>query len=95
MLSITNLHASVDGKQILNGLDLQVAAGEVHAIMGPNGSGKSTVLNALAGLATIDGDIGIWDNPSLTTIGMSSLTSVRGLAIGGSPPNAARIAPRP
>jgi Fe-S cluster assembly ATP-binding protein len=49
MLSITNLHASVDGKQILNGLDLQVAAGEVHAIMGPNGSGKSTLANVLAG----------------------------------------------
>ncbi len=49
MLSITDLHASVDGKPILTGLDLQVNAGEVHAIMGPNGSGKSTLANVLAG----------------------------------------------
>jgi len=49
MLKITNLHASVDGKEILQGLDLEVAAGEVHAIMGPNGSGKSTLANVLAG----------------------------------------------
>jgi Fe-S cluster assembly ATP-binding protein len=49
MLKIENLHASVDGKQILNGIDLEVAAGEVHAIMGPNGSGKSTLANVLCG----------------------------------------------
>ena len=39
MLSIKNIHASVEGKQILKGIDLEVKAGEVHAIMGPNGSG--------------------------------------------------------
>lgn len=49
MLSIKNLHASVEGKQILKGINLQINAGEVHAIMGPNGSGKSTLASVLAG----------------------------------------------
>jgi len=49
LLKIQDLHASVAGKQILNGLSLSVARGEVHAIMGPNGSGKSTLASVLAG----------------------------------------------
>lgn len=65
MLSIKNLHASIEDKEILRGLDLDVKAGEVHAIMGPNGSGKSTLSYVLAGksdyevtdgLATLDGE---------------------------------------
>lgn len=49
MLTINNLHAGVEGKKILNGINLQVNAGEVHAIMGPNGSGKSSLASVLAG----------------------------------------------
>src|SRR6266480_2797199 len=49
MLEIKNLHAAVDGKEILRGIDLTVSPGEIHAIMGPNGSGKSTLAQVLAG----------------------------------------------
>ena len=49
MLSIKNLKAEIEGKQILNGINLEVKAGEVHAIMGPNGAGKSTLSSVLAG----------------------------------------------
>src|SRR5262245_9297407 len=49
MLEVKNLHVEVDGKKILNGLDLVVEQGSVHAIRGPNGSGKSTLAHVLAG----------------------------------------------
>ncbi len=58
MLKIENLKASVDGKAILKGINLEVRAGEVHAIMGPNGSGKSTLANVLAGRADYQVDEG-------------------------------------
>jgi Fe-S cluster assembly ATP-binding protein len=60
MIKIKNLHANVEGNEILNGIDLEVKAGEIHAIMGPNGSGKSTLANVLAGheaFEVTDGEI--------------------------------------
>src|SRR5690606_31867889 len=70
MIKIHNLHATVDGKAILNGLDLEVADGEVHAIMGPNGSGKSTLAQVLAGRETFEVTEGSvdWDGTDLLAL---------------------------
>ena len=57
MLEIIDLHAEVDGKKILKGINLKVNIGEVHAIMGPNGSGKSVLFRALLGLIPYSGKI--------------------------------------
>ncbi|MDZ4746844.1 MAG: Fe-S cluster assembly ATPase SufC [Saprospiraceae bacterium] len=70
LIQITDLHVSIDGKSILNGVNLTVNKGEVHAIMGPNGSGKSTLANVLAGREeyTIDSGTVEYDGEDLLSM---------------------------
>ena len=58
MLEIKDLHASINGKEILKGINLNIKKGEVHAIMGPNGSGKSTLSSVLEGNPAFEETIG-------------------------------------
>lgn len=63
MITIKNLHANIEGKEILKGINLEIKAGEVHAIMGPNGSGKSTLSSVLAGRSDYEVTEGeVWFN---------------------------------
>jgi len=73
MLEIKNLHVNVDGREILNGLDLTLPRGEVHAIMGPNGSGKSTLAYVLAGKEDYDVTAGsvTWNGEDLLAMSPS------------------------
>ncbi|MDG5800455.1 Fe-S cluster assembly ATPase SufC [Marinilabiliaceae bacterium ANBcel2] len=71
MLKIRDLHAAIDGKEILRGIDLDIKAGEVHAVMGPNGSGKSTLAAVLAGNEAFEVTSGTVEFDGYDLLGMS------------------------
>jgi len=83
MLEIKNLHAEVDGKKILNGINLSVPKGQVHAIMGPNGSGKSTLSYVMAGkpgYEATEGEI-LLDGENILAMQPDERPRLRGLAL--------------
>ena len=82
MLTIENLHAQVEGRAILKGIDLDVKAGEVHAIMGPNGSGKSTLLNLLSGIDRPDSGQVMIDGTDISLLSEKESTLFRRTHIG-------------
>ena len=82
MLKITNLCASVEDKQILRGINLEVRAGEVHAIMGPNGSGKSTLLHVMGGLEAPERGEVYLENKNVYKLNNEQLTVLRRRRIG-------------
>ena len=82
MLKIKNLHAVVDGKEILKGINLEVKAGEVHAIMGPNGAGKSTLLHILGTLDSPDEGEIYYDSINVAQLNPNKLSVFRNSNIG-------------
>jgi Fe-S cluster assembly ATP-binding protein len=90
MLSIKDLHASIDEKSILRGLNLDVKPGEVHAIMGPNGAGKSTLSQVLAGRENYNVTKGTVDWDGQDSWRFQRILPARGCQCGAAPPRAAR-----
>ena len=77
MFKIENLHAGVEGREILKGVNLEINAGEVHAIMGPNGSGKSTLLHVMAGLEKPDTGTVILNDTNMWMLNESGRAKLR------------------
>ena len=82
MLSIKNLHASIEGTPILRGINLEVKAGEVHAIMGPNGSGKSTLLNLMGLMEETSNDMIFYNGKCMGSMQDEEKNTIRRFDIG-------------